>query len=178
MTASARMVERECAHCGQTFEIDTYAVKRGKGTYCSRPCANRAIGLQRLAAYVPKAVDLTAQVAGLPTLRWPDERDKIPFKCPRPHCGGMVEVDPPYGLVKVGEARCLSCTRAVALLRAGAVREIEAARASKHVACSECGAGIETGIRGRPATRCAICQSARDRKAARAAARLRRRVAR
>lgn len=131
--ASARTVERVCAYCHGAFWADYYAVRRGKGTYCSRSCASRGTAVTRGVTVYSQGVTsvLSESPGGLPTLRWsndpndPDERDKIPFKCPRPHCGGMIETDPPYGLVKLGEARCLLCTRTVALLKAGAVREIQ-----------------------------------------------------
>ena len=120
MSTVERKVERECAHCGERFWKPRYEVARGNGTYCSRRCANSGA---RIAQVLTRQQAL-AEREHVPTLRWPDERHKIPQRCPRPHCGGMVEADPPYGLTKFGESRCLSCTRIVCELKAGAVRAI------------------------------------------------------
>ena len=120
MSTVERKVERECARCGTAFFVTRYEVGRGHGTYCSRACTS--IAAKRTQALTRE--EALAEREHVETLRWPDERHLIPQRCPRPHCGGMVETDPPYGLVKVGEARCLSCTRIVCELKAGAVREI------------------------------------------------------
>ncbi|WP_363321498.1 HNH endonuclease [Corynebacterium stationis] len=37
-------INRECPTCGSSFRVAPSRIKRGEGTYCSRPCGNHARG--------------------------------------------------------------------------------------------------------------------------------------
>lgn len=118
--ARVARVRRRCRFCATLFEVLPSVARRGRGVYCAPACYERARVVRaerdREMRNQPPAPP-PAEV--VPVVRWPEGRGHVPLRCPRPHCGGVVEVDPPYGLIKWGEARCLMCSRAVARLQAG-----------------------------------------------------------
>lgn len=152
-----------CEMCGVERDELPSIVRAGNGRFCSVECARRERVTRRVVTVQRPEIPPPAGHVPLPTLRWPDERQKAPRQCP--HCGSrMLEIDAPYGLQKRGEVRCQMCTRTLCLLAAGWGNRASAEIVLAEIRCRDCGelTGSREDAPGRKRLYCPPCKRRRD----------------